>query len=514
MLEAVTARLRPRNPWEGLDLGLAMARRSYARLMLQSLAVLLPFWGVLAALLWRHPGWFLFLTWWLKPAYARLPLFTLSRILFGQKTSHREFFRAVPGLLFRDNLHFLTWGRFSFWRCFTMPALVLEKSSYGSYRRRAAVLMRHGGSQAMSFGIAWMAATLGLIIGGFKLAGWLVPRFLSEDLSEVMRITVTSSTYEAEPAVYWTLNVLHLAAMLLLEIFYVGAGFGLYLNSRTHLEGWDIEITFRSLAERLSSTAAVAVLAAWAMFAGNSLAAAPKWQSAPPPSVSVESDGADPAIEEAHGKAAPETAAARELIGKIKAHPDFKVHTEEIKVRAAQSAPKSDVRLPDLSFMQYLGSALFYLILALLAAGLGWLIYKNRHLFLPSKEGKGSGREEKEGPRTVLGLDIRPETLPANIQQAAMQRWLTGDAHGALRLLYAGSLSWMVERAGLPIRESDTEGDCLRHASALPDLPRTDYFQELTDQWIHSAYARQAPPGPTMERLLHGWPFGRRVSTP
>ena len=38
------------------------------------------------------------------------------------------------------------------------------------------------------------------------------------------------------------------AAVLVLEPFYVAAGFGLYLNRRTMLEGWDIEVALRRIA--------------------------------------------------------------------------------------------------------------------------------------------------------------------------------------------------------------------------------------------------------------------------
>ena len=38
------------------------------------------------------------------------------------------------------------------------------------------------------------------------------------------------------------------AAVLVLEPFYVAAGFALYLNRRTLLEGWDIEVALRRIA--------------------------------------------------------------------------------------------------------------------------------------------------------------------------------------------------------------------------------------------------------------------------
>ena len=37
----------------------------------------------------------------------------------------------------------------------------------------------------------------------------------------------------------------YVLAVLFLEPFYVGAGFGMYLNRRAELEAWDIEQEFR-----------------------------------------------------------------------------------------------------------------------------------------------------------------------------------------------------------------------------------------------------------------------------
>jgi uncharacterized membrane protein len=54
-------------------------------------------------------------------------------------------------------------------------------------------------------------------------------------------------------------NILSLLFMFLIisiiEPLYVAAGFALYLNRRTHLEGWDIELIFRRIAAHLSTEA-------------------------------------------------------------------------------------------------------------------------------------------------------------------------------------------------------------------------------------------------------------------
>src|SRR5206468_3106666 len=56
------------------------------------------------------------------------------------------------------------------------------------------------------------------------------------------------------------------AAVLLLEPFYVAAGFALYLNRRTLLEGWDIEVSLRRLAQR--HAAAAMLIVCWALAVG------------------------------------------------------------------------------------------------------------------------------------------------------------------------------------------------------------------------------------------------------
>ena len=49
----------------------------------------------------------------------------------------------------------------------------------------------------------------------------------------------------------WLRNTLFVAGPAIVEPLYVAGGFSLYLNRRTVLEGWDIEIAFRRMARRL-----------------------------------------------------------------------------------------------------------------------------------------------------------------------------------------------------------------------------------------------------------------------
>ena len=61
-------------------------------------------------------------------------------------------------------------------------------------------------------------------------------------------------------------------------------------------------------------------------------------------------------------------------------------------------------------------------------------------------------------PSHVRDLDIRPESLPADVGAAAQRLWESGEHRAALALLYRGLLSRLVHVHGLPIREFEHRG--------------------------------------------------------
>ena len=76
--------IRPRTSWEAMDLGVLMAREHRVLLMGGWALVSLPVFSLLTVLLWNYPSLVMFLFWWLKPAFDRLPLYILSKALFGE----------------------------------------------------------------------------------------------------------------------------------------------------------------------------------------------------------------------------------------------------------------------------------------------------------------------------------------------------------------------------------------------------------------------------------------------
>jgi len=121
----------------------------------------------------------------------------------------------------------------------------------------------------------------------------------------------------------------------------------------------------------------------------------------------------------------------------------------------------------------------------------------------------GDKMERERPPSSVMGMSIVPESLPDDIITSARKLWAEGKAHEAVSLLYRGAISQLVLGESLPIRESDTESDCLRRSRSLANKSMVRYFAELTRAWISTAYARRLPSESAMDTLCETWPFSK-----
>ena len=104
-----------------------------------------------------------------------------------------------------------------------------------------------------------------------------------------------------------------------------------------------------------------------------------------------------------------------------------------------------------------------------------------------------AARNSPDPPATLFGLDLRPESLPRDVEAAA--RALLGDGRfrAALALLYRASLSRLVGGYGLDVPRGATEGDCLRLAAKVLPAGASAYFRDLTREWQGAAYAHRPP---------------------
>jgi Domain of unknown function (DUF4129) len=108
-------------------------------------------------------------------------------------------------------------------------------------------------------------------------------------------------------------------------------------------------------------------------------------------------------------------------------------------------------------------------------------------------------------PTHVRDLDIRPETLPDDIGQAARTLWDRGEHRAALALLYRGLLSRLAHMHRLPIRDSTTEGDCLALAATHLAPRRREYAADLVRLWQRAVYGGEPAPASSVYALCDGF---------
>jgi uncharacterized protein DUF4129 len=104
-------------------------------------------------------------------------------------------------------------------------------------------------------------------------------------------------------------------------------------------------------------------------------------------------------------------------------------------------------------------------------------------------------------PTHVQDLDIRPESLPEDIGATARALWDRGEHRAALALLYRGLLSRLAHVYEVPIRDSSTEGDCLRLAARTLEAGTLDYATRLVRTWQRAIYGGLTIEDPVVHEL-------------
>jgi hypothetical protein len=108
-------------------------------------------------------------------------------------------------------------------------------------------------------------------------------------------------------------------------------------------------------------------------------------------------------------------------------------------------------------------------------------------------------------PTHVRDLDIRPESLPANIGAAARALWDRGEQRAALSLLYRGLLSRLMHVHRVPIQSSTTEGDCLSLLPGRVPPAAGEYCIRLVDAWRAFVYGGSEAAAPVIHALCDGF---------
>ena len=418
--------------------------------------------------------------WWLKPLYDRAVLHVLSRAVFGDVPGPRQVLRSAREWLFTGLLQSLTLHRLDLARSFNLPVRQLEGQSGREARARRSLLGKRARGNAVWLTVVWVHFEAVLLWSAGALSQLLLPAQLERQRGD--EVPFFGGFFEWVTTATVGDGLVFAAVWLLLEPFYVAAGFALYLNRRTLLEGWDIEVALRRIAER---HAAAAVL----VFMGLAFALVP---------VTAEAQEKNPKTEIA------EVLKEREF-GYFRDTMQWKVRASDkeggsgsfwetfFKWLFGDGKRKQEDTGSGIGYA--LAKALQVLFWGLVVAAAAYLLWQALKL-LP--RAVAPPREAYRPPSALFGMELAPDTLPPDVAAAASALAREGRLREALSLLYRGALSELIHRRGVQLLASHTEGEAVR----LAGMP---YFAALVEVWRACAYAKRELSASRVEELAAGY---------
>ena len=501
-LDSVTAELRPRNAWEAADLGVRLVRRDAGAIYKTWFATSLPL--LAAALVFVYlapwPGYALLLYWWLEPVLDGPLLDIIARRLFGGEADVRATIRNTPRTAWRNRLFWLTPWRLHFARSTAMPLTQLEGLSGAPRRRRARVLNNSILNHGIGVTAVYQHLVLVVYLGILLSAVLFVPTaYQSLDLFDTLDWLWETDSRHGE-----AINLLlFYVAQSLLEPWFVGAGFGLYINCRTRLEAWDIEVAFRRMVARREPAPAAAVMLGVAIVAAAGFAVMP---------ASAEAQEPTPVAEDDPGFAGywldEDFEQELEAVLADDAFRQFRTEERWVAKDRGEQEPATRRNLGGMrDFFERVGLFLSFLAefgLWILVAVLVLVVYLKRDLWLAYflvESGPGN-----RPSRVVLSTgEVTAAELPDDIPGRVRELWAAGQHRAALSLLYRGSVFALVDHYGVRLPESATEGSCIAAVTRQASATQSDFFRAVVDAWIRLAYGAEPPSDETVQALTADW---------
>lgn len=237
-IETMALQLRPRSMSEAVDLGVRLVQAN-ARSVWATFAPVYALVAMIALASGAVAEWLpALLLFWLKPWLDRTLLFVLARAVFGTPTRLVDVWIARREVWWRMLLPTLTTRRLSPWRAYTQPALQLEGQHGAAWRARRKQLLRGKQGAAIGMHLVFAHFEVLLLVSVIALAVLFAP--------QDSRLSVWGALTQSDgPTGSMLVATAYAGLVLLLEPFYVGAGFAMYLNRRVELEAWDVEQEFR-----------------------------------------------------------------------------------------------------------------------------------------------------------------------------------------------------------------------------------------------------------------------------
>lgn len=480
---------RTRTGWEAIDLGFRLAALYRLKLAALWLLVSLPWFFLSILLFWNHPDWIIIFIWWLKPVFEGSTLNVISIAVFQDPPPFKECLKEAYRQMINPRLvGDLTWRRFSPCRSLFLPVKQLEQLKGSDYRKRKKILASQASGSASVLTLVGSNIEFILYGGLWAILLWLFTYtgdfgFGNHYFSDVPEMVYNYFFGEDGVGISTSQHYLSAFFYLLTLSFwgpiYVSCGFTLYLNARSALEAWDIELTFRRLVARLSSVFLLVMCVS--LFLGNSESS---FAEGVPNKTQVE--------------------AQRDTIINHKPYPYLKTKTEYCykscdKKEMTQQGKDKQPTL-DMSNSGGAGSLFTILMWSILVALAGLVIW----YFLRDPTWIAALIDhKKKTPKILFGMEVTPESLPDDVGQAALKNY-DSDPRVALGLLYRASLTQLIHQYDTPLRNGHTESEVLDLAKEYA-LPAHPYLALLTNHWINLAYGHKNPPANLKETLCLGY---------
>ena len=489
-LEKVAIDIRPRTPWEAIDIGFLLARRWYRRLWLIWILTAAP--GLLlfiaAGLILPGSGtkWALFLFWLCKPFYEPPVLAWVAKALFDeQRTTGENIMEVKKALSWKWVLTILLL-RFSPVRSFSLPVVQLEKLE-GKKKKQRLALLRGASEMAILLTFSGFFLEISLTFSLLMTLFLFIP-------DELRWMDFGAFIFLPDK---WLLLLCYLVSCSIIAPLYICSGFMMYISRRVQLEAWDIEIGFKRIRQRLGRLKkGFARTLIGFLLISFTLAAAPGIGRA---------DETDPQ-------------AAKAAISKVLQQKDFgqkvtvyrwvpkKKETPETKSSWAEFWIKLFTFLEELSrnIVPFIARYGEFLLWCCAGGIIGFFLLKYSKL-RQWLDWQFTGQRDPAAPEILFGLDLRPESLPERIDAACLQLLEEGKKREALSLLYRGTLSILVHRRHLVIHSSFTEGECCDEVRKNRPAKESGFFTDLTSMWVFLAFGHRDPEIEACRSLVNRW---------
>jgi len=239
--------LSPTSSWQALDNGILFAKQHFSSVW-KPLLIVLIILSILLVLLLPDDSlyWCILIIWWLKPLLDRFILSIYSECATGSAVNFRYSLRLLKRVVFGTSLwRDLTINRISMIRSFRLPVYQLEKQKGKDAKNRITVLSHNTSGRAVNLTFLAVHMEFLITLTIFTMVWFLIP--------QEFRSTFLDDGLSGDSYYYELITItLYCISVLIIEPLYVASGFILYLNKRVILEGWDIEIGFKNLYNRMT----------------------------------------------------------------------------------------------------------------------------------------------------------------------------------------------------------------------------------------------------------------------